>query len=107
RDWSSDVCSSDLTHPERSLDLDYFIELAQIAERGKFDTIFFADGFGQELQQNSPSGIKLDPVIILAALTAVTNNIGLVATLTTTYNEPFQVARKFIGIDHLSKGRAA
>jgi len=95
------------THPERSLDLDYFIELAQIAERGKFDTIFFADGFGQELQENSPSGIKLDPIIILAALTAVTKNIGLVATLTTTYNEPFQVARKFIGIDHLSKGRAA
>ncbi|GFN32940.1 LLM class flavin-dependent oxidoreductase [Paenibacillus xylaniclasticus] len=95
------------TRPEQSFDLNYFIELAQIAERGKFDTIFFADVFGQALQENSPSSLKLDPVIILSALTAVTKNIGLVATLTTTYNEPFQVARKFIGLDHLSKGRAA
>ncbi|MCP1144478.1 LLM class flavin-dependent oxidoreductase [Lysinibacillus endophyticus] len=95
------------TQPERSLDLDYFIELAKIAERGKFDTIFFADGFGQELEENSPSGIKLDPIIIQSALAAVTKNIGLVATVTTSYNEPFQLARKFIGIDHLSKGRAA
>jgi len=98
---------SPLTSPERTLDLDYFIELAQIAERGKFDTIFFADGFGQPLHEDSPSGIKIDPVVILSALTAVTKNIGLVATLTTTYNDPFQVARKFIGLDHLSKGRAA
>ena len=95
------------TQPERTLDLEYFIELAKIAERGKFDTIFFADGFGSELQEYSPSGIKLDPIIIHAALAAVTKNIGLVATVTTSYNEPFQLARKFIGIDHLSKGRAA
>ena len=51
--------------------------------------------------------MKLDPVIILSALAAVTKNIGLTATLTTTYNEPFHVARKFSAIDHLSKGRAA
>lgn len=95
------------TRPERTLDLEYLIELAQIAERGKFDTIFFADVFGQELHESLPSSIKLDPVVILSALTAVTKNIGLVATLTTTYNDPFQVARKFIGLDHLSKGRAA
>jgi len=95
------------TQPQRTLDLDYLIELAQIAERGKFDTIFFADVFGNEILENSPSGLKLDPIIIQSALAAVTKNIGLVATLTTTYNEPFQVARKYIGIDHLSKGRAA
>ena len=95
------------TQPERTLDLDYFVELAQIAERGKFDTIFFADQFGRDLEENGPSDIKLDPVIIQAALAAVTKNIGLVATSTTTYNEPFQIARKFIGIDHLTKGRAA
>lgn len=95
------------TEPERTLDLDYFVELAKIAERGKFDTIFFADGFGQDLEEYSPSGIKLDPIIIQSALAAVTKNIGLVATATTTYNEPFQLARKFIGLDHFSKGRAA
>lgn len=95
------------TQSHRTFDLDYLIELAQIAEKGKFDTIFFADSFGQPLAENSPSGLKIDPVIIHSALAATTKNIGLVATLTTTYNEPFQVARKFIGIDHLSKGRAA
>jgi len=94
------------TQPDRTLDLDYLVELAQLAEAGKFDAIFFADGFGQELFEHSPSGIKLDPVVILSALAAVTNHIGLVATLTTTYNEPFQVARKFIALDHLSGGRA-
>lgn len=93
--------------PHRTFDLDYLVELAQIAEKGKFDTIFFADVFGQPLAENSPSGLKLDPVIIQSALAAKTKNIGLVATLTTSYNEPFQVARKYIGIDHLSKGRAA
>lgn len=95
------------TVADRTLDLDYLTELAQTAERGKFDTIFFADVFGTPLLENSPSGIKLDPVIIVSALAAVTKNIGLTATLTTTYNEPFQVARKYSAIDHLSKGRAA
>ncbi len=92
---------------DRTLDLDYLIELAQTAERGKFDMVFFADVFGQSLLENSSSGLKLDPVIIISALAAVTKNIGLTATLTTTYNEPFHVARKFGAIDHLSKGRAA
>ncbi|MEL3960931.1 LLM class flavin-dependent oxidoreductase [Lysinibacillus endophyticus] len=95
------------TQPERTLDLDYFVELAQIAERGKFDTIFFADAFGQKLEESGPSGFRIDPIIVHAALAGATKNIGLVATVTTSYNEPFQVARKFIGIDHLSKGRAA
>ncbi|AZV41885.1 LLM class flavin-dependent oxidoreductase [Peribacillus asahii] len=92
---------------DRTLDLDYLIELAQTAERGKFDMVFFADVFGQSILENSSSGLKLDPVIIISALAAVTKNIGLTATLTTTYNEPFHVARKFGAIDHLSKGRAA
>lgn len=95
------------TGSNRTFDLDYLIELAKTAERGKFDTIFFADVFGQTLAENSASALKLDPVIILSALAAVTKNIGLTATLTTTYNEPFHVARKFSAIDHLSKGRAA
>ena len=95
------------TESDRFLELDYLVELAKIAERGKFDTIFFADVFGTPIAENSPSGIKLDPLIIIAALAAVTKKIGLTATLTTTYNEPFQVARRFAAIDHLSGGRAA
>ncbi|QCR33383.1 LLM class flavin-dependent oxidoreductase [Lysinibacillus sp. SGAir0095] len=95
------------TESERILELDYLVELARIAERGKFDTIFFADVFGTPIAENAPSGIKLDPLIIISALAAVTNKIGLTATLTTTYNEPFHVARRFAAIDHLSGGRAA
>ncbi|OAH57842.1 MULTISPECIES: LLM class flavin-dependent oxidoreductase [Bacillaceae] len=95
------------TQPHRTFDLDYLTEIAKTAERGKFDTIFFADVFGQNLAENTPSALKLDPVILISALAAVTKNIGLTATLTTTYNEPFQVARKYSAIDHLSKGRAA
>ena len=95
------------TEPERTLDLDYFTELAQIAERGKFDTIFFADGLGAQPDEYTVSGIKLDPIMIQASLSAVTKHIGLVATLTTSYNEPFQIARKYMSLDHLSKGRAA
>ncbi|USK86251.1 LLM class flavin-dependent oxidoreductase [Peribacillus asahii] len=96
------------TAANRIFDLDYLTELAQTAERGKFDMIFFADTFGQTPSERLATEVlKLDPLIILSALAAVTKNIGLTATLTTTYNEPFQVARKFSAIDHLSKGRAA
>lgn len=98
-------------HPETEVrkvtDLAYLTEIAQIAERGKFDNIFFADVFGQPILENAHSGLKLDPIVIISALAAVTKNIGLTATLTTSYNEPFHVARKFAAIDHLSNGRAA
>jgi len=91
----------------RAFDLEYLTEIAQTAERGKFDMIFFADVLGQKLSGNAQSSLKLDPVIIISALAAVTKHIGLTATLTTTYNDPYHVARKFAAIDHLSKGRAA
>lgn len=95
------------TETERTWTLPYLIELAKIAERGKFDNIFFADVFGEDVEEYSPSGLKLDPVVVISALAAVTKNIGLTATVTTTYNDPFHVARKFAAIDHLSGGRAA
>jgi FMN-dependent oxidoreductase (nitrilotriacetate monooxygenase family) len=95
------------TDPRRTLNLEYLKELAQTAERGKFDMIFFADILGLKPSKNfATSTVKLDPLMIITALAAVTRNIGLTATLTTTYNEPFQVARKFAAIDHLSGGRA-
>jgi FMN-dependent oxidoreductase (nitrilotriacetate monooxygenase family) len=95
------------TETHRAWTMEYLTELAQLAERGKFDMIFFADVFGEDVEPYSPSGLKLDPVIVISALAAVTKRIGLTATLTTTYNEPFHVARKFAAIDHLSGGRAA
>lgn len=87
--------------------LGHLTELAQTAERAKFDNIFFADVFGEEVEASSPSSLKLDPIIVISALAAVTKHIGLTATVTTTYNEPFHIARKFAAIDHLSGGRAA
>ncbi len=95
------------SNTENIFDLDYLTKIAKKAEEAKFDTIFFADVFGSEIKENSANTLKLDPIILISALAAVTKNIGLTATLTTTYNEPFHVARKFSAIDHLSKGRAA
>lgn len=86
--------------------LDYLIEITRLAEYEKFDNVFFADVFGSPIEENSNSTLKLDPIVIISALAAVTKNIGLTGTLTTTYNEPFHVARKYNSIDHLSKGRA-
>lgn len=94
------------SQPKRIFDLDYLTEIAQIAERGKFDTLFIADSVARPVHENSYSELKLDPLVILSALTAVTKKIGLTVTASTTYNEPFNIARKFNSLDHLSKGRA-
>jgi N-acetyl-S-(2-succino)cysteine monooxygenase len=95
------------TESHQAWTIEYLKQLAQTAERGKFDNIFFADVFGENVKENSISGLKLDPIVTISALAAVTKNIGLTATATTTYNEPFHIARKFAAIDHLSGGRAA
>ena len=94
------------------LDLEHYIEIAQTAERGKFDLLFTADTnatFGSDdaeswVRQTSAS--RLEPLTLLGALAAVTKNIGLVATMTTTYYEPFTIARFFASLDQISKGRA-
>lgn len=102
-------------HPESQTDeillFDYYRKLAETAERGKFDMIFFADGnavndrngIGIEQTVN----VRPDPLTLLSALAVVTKHIGLAATASTTYNEPFHLARKFATIDHLSRGRSA
>jgi len=102
-------------HPESQTDdvlsFDLYRKLAQTAERGKFDMIFFADGYavhdrdGVGIEQTV--NVRPDPLTLLSALSVVTNHIGLTATASTTYNEPFHLARKFATIDHLSRGRAA
>lgn len=87
------------TYPEGGLDINHYIKLAQIAERGKLDSVFLADGYWAY-------STSLEPFTLLSALASVTKNIGLIATVETTYNEPFHVARKFASLDHISKGRA-
>ncbi|MEE1752936.1 LLM class flavin-dependent oxidoreductase [Streptomyces sp. SP18CS02] len=94
------------TQPERITDLRYFQELARTAERGTLDSIFFADGLALwgKVRHNALGGFE--PLTLLSALAAVTEHIGLIATVSTTFNEPFHTARKFASLDHLSGGRA-
>ncbi len=88
-----------------------FVHLAQTAERGKFDFFFLAEGL--RLREHRGRIFDLDVVgrpdslTVLAALAAVTDRIGLAATLNTTFNEPYELARQFATLDHLSNGRAA
>ncbi len=92
-------------------DFSSFVHLAQTAERGKFDFFFLAEGL--RLREHRGRIFDLDVVgrpdslTVLAALAAVTDHIGLAATLNTTFNEPYELARQFATLDHLSGGRAA
>ncbi|MGD0432764.1 MAG: NtaA/DmoA family FMN-dependent monooxygenase, partial [Acetobacteraceae bacterium] len=97
------------------MNLDHAIETARAAERGKFDLLFLADGNAVRQMDkptlfaaNSPSDrpAVFEPVTLLAAIAQFTRHIGLLATATTTYDEPYLVARRFASLDHLSKGRA-
>jgi len=95
----------------RSLALGDYRKLAEIGERGKLDALFIADVvavWGKDLEALSRTarGEHFEPLTLLSALAAVTQNIGLIATATTSYNEPYHIARKFASLDHLSSGRA-
>jgi FMN-dependent oxidoreductase (nitrilotriacetate monooxygenase family) len=94
------------THPERITDIRYYQELAQIAERAKLDSIFLADGLATWGRAAHSVIGGLEPFTFLSAVGAVTERIGLIGTVSTTYNEPFHVARKFASLDHISNGRA-
>jgi len=85
--------------PERTLDVRFYQQLAQTAERGLFDSLFISDNY-------SGTWRRVEPFTLLSALAMATRNIGLIATVNTTYNEPFHVARQFASLDHISGGRA-
>jgi len=88
------------------------MEVAQLAERGKFDFLFLADTAAVNLEGSADARgrmgkvVKFEPMTILSALAAVTRHLGFVATSTTTYNEPYTVARQFASLDQISRGRA-
>jgi len=88
-----------------------FVHLAQTAERAKFDFFFLAEGL--RLREQGGRIYDLDVVgrpdtfTVLAALAAVTDHLGLAGTINSTFNEPYEVARQFASLDHLSGGRAA
>jgi FMN-dependent oxidoreductase (nitrilotriacetate monooxygenase family) len=106
-------------HPDVPADgtlrVEHYVRSAQIAERGKVDMVFFADGAGVR-QADEPRGslcrtgrdiVELEPMTLLPALAMVTRHVGLATTASTTYNEPYNLARKFATLDLISNGRAA
>ena len=102
--------SASWRHPEaRSNEIfsvDLYNDLAQTAERGKFDMMFLADLLYAINVEKAASGM-LDPVTLLSAISTSTTKLGLTATVSTTYNQPYNVARRYATLDHISKGRAA
>jgi FMN-dependent oxidoreductase (nitrilotriacetate monooxygenase family) len=92
--------------PYAHVDVAHYTNLARIAERGKLDSVFLADGpvLWSSLARR-PAG-ALEPTVLLTALAGATEHIGLIATASTTYNEPYNLARRFASLDHVSGGRA-
>jgi FMN-dependent oxidoreductase (nitrilotriacetate monooxygenase family) len=81
--------------------------IADTAERGKFDMFFLGDGFATGYGEHPSTIGKFEPLTLLSALAMRTSRLGLAATASTTYAEPYHVARGFASLDHLSGGRAA
>lgn len=100
----------DWRHPDRDVNAStsfaFYLEQAELAEQGKFHFLFVADSLSIN-ERSSPHYLnRFEPITILSALAATTSRIGLVATLTVSYSEPFNVARQFASLDHISGGRA-
>src|SRR5258708_39702500 len=103
-------------HPDEQADaginFQHYVEITQTAERAKFDLVFLADNLGvrdakmEALSRSAQYIANFEPITLLSALAPMTSRIGLAATASTSYNEPFHVARKFASLDHLSGGRA-
>ena len=95
--------------PSDPLDFAPYRRVAQVAEAACFDALFVADSVAaptDALASHSARSVHFEPLTLLSALSAVTDRIGLISTATTTYNEPYHVARLFASLDHLSGGRA-
>jgi len=97
--------------PGRMHDVAFHTRIVQTAEKAKFDAVFYSDaqGFrtivGRDVHSRNDVS-RMDPLILLSALSMMTSRIGLIATLSTSYNEPYAVARKVASLDHVSHGRA-
>ncbi len=85
---------------------DLIRRIVQTAERGRFDVVFFADAVNAGRDAHPKHIVRLEPLTLLGALCLCTSRIGLVATASTTYSEPYNIARAFASIDHMSHGRA-
>ena len=98
-------------YPDANFNFAHLTRFAQTLERGKFDAFFMADHLAvlnmpMAALKRSATVSSFDPFILLPALAVLTSRLGLIATASTTYNEPYHVARKFASLDHISGGRA-
>lgn len=97
-------------HPDipvnASVSIEYYKQQARKAEEGKFDLLFIADGLYINEKSNPHFLNRFEPITLLSTLAGATSHIGLVATLSTSYSEPFTVARQFASLDQISGGRA-
>jgi FMN-dependent oxidoreductase (nitrilotriacetate monooxygenase family) len=91
--------------PGAFFDVGHYVNVARIAERGKFDAIFLADTPAVTDRIDYRPFLSMEPTIVLATVAAATTHIGLIATASTTYNEPYNIARRFATLDHASGGR--
>jgi FMN-dependent oxidoreductase (nitrilotriacetate monooxygenase family) len=92
---------------QTSLSIPVMTRIAQIAERGKFDLFFISDSATMDPGDHPSFLNRFEPMTLLSALSMVTSHIGLGATVSTSYNEPYNVARFMSSLDHISNGRAA
>ena len=92
--------------PDAAINLDYYRGLTLRAEEAKLDFAFFGDGLYISEKSHPNFLNRFEPLTLLAALAMETTHIGLAATLSTSYSDPFTIARQFMSIDHISNGRA-
>ena len=97
---------------DASFNVKHYVEIAQTAERAKFDLLFLADGNAtreaavEAISRSVQFVAHFEPMTLLSALAMVTEKIGLVGTVSTSWNEPYHIARKFASLDHISNGRS-
>jgi alkanesulfonate monooxygenase len=99
-------------YPDANFNLKHLVRFIQTLERGRFDAFFMADHLAvlnmpMAALRRSGTATSFEPMTLLSALSMVTERIGLIATGSTTFDEPYHVARRFASLDHISNGRAA
>lgn len=94
------------SNPRADFDLPHWIDLARRAEEAKFDSLFLADGPALTGSGEFRPPGQLEPLTLLTALSQHTSRIGLIATVSSTYNDPYNLARRLASVDHVSGGRA-
>ncbi|NIE63386.1 LLM class flavin-dependent oxidoreductase [Burkholderia sp. Ax-1719] len=92
--------------PRAFIDVAHYVRVAQLAESAKFDAVFLADNAAIIDQIDFRPITALEPTVLLASIAAATTHIGVIGTASTSYNEPYNIARRFATLDHVSRGRA-